>query len=94
MATGKHYRLKSAGNGCEVVVKRGKSGTGWEYPNPIGNVCKTAKGYVYHDFPIIHVERGPEKTKTAAIRKVIKAYATWIGQSSFAGAASRRKRRR
>jgi hypothetical protein len=92
VATGKHYKLSPAGGACQRVLKKGKSGTGWEYPNPIGSVCKTEGGYTYSSFPVLHVKRGPKKTKAAAIRAVVKDYATWMGQSAFAGARRRRKR--
>jgi hypothetical protein len=90
----KHYKLSPDTGACQRVLKRGKSGTGWEYPNPIGTVCKVQGGYAYHSHPVLRTERGPKKTKAAAIRAVIKDYAVWMGQSAFAGTSRRRRKRK
>jgi hypothetical protein len=92
MATAKHYKLSSVSGNCQQVLKRGKA-TGWQYPNPIGKVCKVSGGYEYYVAPVLDQRRGPVKTKMGAVRAVIKRNAIWVGQSAFAGPQRRRKRR-
>ena len=71
----KRVKLGPVLNSCQSVKLPRATG----YDNPIGTICQRPHGWMYHSFPVPHVERGPKRTKAAAILAVVRDYKTWIG---------------
>ena len=70
-----NIKLTNAGSSCERVEITSKH---TQYNNPIGRVCKTAKGYSYTTWPN-HSVGGTKKTKHAAVLAMLRSYRLWVG---------------
>jgi hypothetical protein len=92
--TGRHrIATERISNSClRVVLKK----PGSSYPNPIGRVCYTDKGWRYsyvgggsHD-PIYGRNL---RSARAAVKEVVKGYRSWMGETTLSGSRTRRRRR-
>lgn len=66
--------LKRSPDGGEQVWFTSKMGN-----SPIGRIVHGTSGWTYFSYPILRVERGPVRSKAAAIRAVVKDYVVYMG---------------
>jgi len=62
----------------------------------VGIVCKKpgGEGWTYFSYPSIQTERGPKRTKAAAVLEVMRSYKSWIGFEAYGFGKKRQKHQR